>query len=89
MPGRTSSENATGTVISARIISGSPCASSSSVTGTDPSTEFSIGTTARSASPARTASSATVTVEHGTSSASAVPGSDRSACSVKVPAGPR
>ena len=47
-------------------VSGSPWASSSRVTGTDPSTEFSIGTTARSASPARTASSATVTVANDT-----------------------
>ena len=51
--------NAIGTVISRVIISGSPVASSSRVTGTEPSTEFSIGTTAPSASPSRTASSAT------------------------------
>src|SRR3954451_12211798 len=82
VPGRTSSENATGTVISCTIINGCPCASSSSVTGTDPSTEFSIGTTACSAVLLRTASSATVTVEHGWSSAPAAPGSERSACSV-------
>ena len=63
-PGRTSSENATGTVISRVILSGSPVASSSRVTGTEPSTEFSIGTTAWSAPPSRTESSATVTVEH-------------------------
>ena len=88
-PGRASRLNAIGTVISRVIISGSPVASSSSVTGTEPSTEFSIGTTAPSASPWRTASSATVTVGQGCSSARAAAGSDRSACSVKVPSGPR
>jgi hypothetical protein len=89
VPGRASRLNAIGTVISRVIISGSPVASSSSVTGTDPSTEFSMGTTAPSASPPRTASSARVTVEQGCSSARAAAGRLRRACSVNVPSGPR
>ena len=58
-----SSANRTGSTTSRTTCSGSPCASSSSVVATDPSTEFSIGTIAPSASPARTASSAAGTDE--------------------------
>ena len=57
MPGLTSSANSTGTMTSALISSCGPTASSSSVAFTPPSTELSIGTTARSAVPACTASS--------------------------------
>ena len=48
-----------------------------------------MGTTAWSASPDRTAWSATVTVEQARNLAPTTAGTDRSACSVKVPAGPR
>lgn len=54
-----------------------------------PSTEFSIGTNAASASPLRTASSAAGTDTIGTSSRVAASGSVRRATSVKVPSGPR
>src|SRR5260370_1297325 len=57
VPGLTSSANSTGTMTSALINSGGPAASSSSVAFTPPSTELSIGTTARAAWPECTASS--------------------------------
>jgi hypothetical protein len=73
----------------------SPCISSdesnanaSSVAGTEPSIEFSIGTTPPSTRPRSTASNTSAIDEHGTGSKSAM-GSDRSASSEKVPAGPR
>ena len=64
-----------------------PAARSSRVAVTTPSTELSIGTTARSAVPVRTAASAAWMVGHESGSA---PGSTaRSAASEKVPSGPR
>ena len=51
----------TGKVTSPATTSGSPVASSSKVRATTPSTEFSIGTRAKSAAPLRTASRAAVT----------------------------
>ena len=89
VPCLANSANCTSTCISRVIISGSPVDSSSIVTATPPSTEFSIGTTAPSASAALTASSAAETEPHGSSSALAAAGSERSACSVNVPSGPR
>jgi hypothetical protein len=89
VPGLASSANCTSTCISRVIINGSPLVSSSMVAATPPSTEFSIGTTAPSASDARTVSSATVTVLQGNSSAFAAAGSERRAASVNVPSGPR
>src|SRR5579859_3875224 len=71
------------------MISGAPLASSSSVAGTAPSTEFSSGTSAPSASPARTASIASVTLAIGSGVASTPPGSRRSAAWANVPSGPR
>src|SRR6266498_1361356 len=72
------------------MIRGSPVpASSSRVAGTAPSTEFSSGTSAPSASPARTASMARVTFAWGSSVASAAIGNVRSAAWANVPAGPR
>ena len=62
----------------------------SSVLRTDPSIEFSNGTSARSASPRSTARIASWTVAVRSASISAPSGSaSRSASSVKVPAGPR
>ena len=49
------------------MTSGAPLASSSSVAGTAPSTEFSSGTSAPSTVPARTASIASVTLGMGSS----------------------
>ena len=51
----------------------SPCASASSVALTEPSSEFSIGTSARSTRPSRTAATASWTVGSGTGSRSAPP----------------
>ena len=56
---------------------------------TTPSTELSMGTTARSAAPVRTAASAAWIVAHGTGSVGSVPASVRRAASVNVPSGPR
>jgi hypothetical protein len=56
---------------------------------TTPSTELSMGTTARSAAPDRTAASAAWMVGHGTGSACAAASSARKAASVNVPSGPR
>jgi hypothetical protein len=89
VPGRTSRANATGSTTSRVMTSGSPVASSSRVALTEPSTEFSNGTIAASASPSRTASRVAGTVGYGSSSARAAAGSERSAASVKVPCGPR
>jgi hypothetical protein len=88
-PAGTSSENVTGSRISRTICSGAPVASSSRVVATDPSTEFSIGTTAASASSARTASIAAGTVRCGNVSAPSASGTVRSAASANVPSGPR
>ena len=91
VPGRTHRLNCTGSEISAAIIKGSPLASSSSVAGTEPSTEFSMGTKAAAASPWRTASSAEVTEPNacvGGCGSSAASRSNNAACE-KVPSGPR
>ena len=62
----------------------------SSVAFTDPSSEFSIGTTARSTSRLWTAMTVSYTVGYGSSFTDAPAGADaRSASSVNVPAGPR
>ena len=61
-PGLVINAKVTGKVTSPAIVSGSPIANSSRVRATTPSTEFSIGTKAKSASPLRTASSAAVTL---------------------------
>ena len=66
-----------------------PAASSSRVALTAPSTELSIGTIARSAAPARTASSAAGMLAQGIASSGADGSNSASAASVKVPAGPR
>ena len=89
VPGLTSRANSTGTITSALMTSGVPLASSSSVALTPPSTELSIGTTARSAAPVLTASSAAAIVGYGTGSNSPVLCSALTACSQKVPRGPR
>src|SRR4051794_8074482 len=67
----------------------SPLANSSRVAGTAPSTEFSSGTSAASASPERTASMARVTLLVGSRSASRAIASERSAACANVPSGPR
>ena len=69
VPSRPSSANATGSRISVRMISARPVASSSRVAVTAPSTEFSSGTTPRSVTPSRTASSVAMIVGNGTASA--------------------
>ena len=89
VPGRAISANDTGSSTSRVTISGSPTASSSSVVDTEPSTEFSIGTSAWSASPRRTASSAAPTLTCGCRSPLAAAGTVRRAASAKVPSGPR
>ena len=88
VPGFAIKEKETGNVTSPAITNGSPVANSSSVRATTPSTEFSIGTRAKSALPSRTAMRAAVTFEYGISESDA----DvifLSAASVKVPTGPR
>ena len=88
VPGRTASWKTTETTISATITRGSPWERESRVALTPPSMEFSMGTTARSASPRRTAVSAWGALVMGMSSAPA--GAIWwTACSVKVPKGPR
>ena len=62
VPGSVIKTKETGSVVSAQTTSGSPTASSSKVRATTPSTEFSIGTSAFSAAPVRTALSAAVTL---------------------------
>jgi hypothetical protein len=59
------SEKLTDNVVSPKTTNGSPIASSSRVLATTPSTEFSIGTSARSHVPFRTALSAAVTFAYG------------------------
>ena len=88
-PGRPTSTKLMGTCTSARICSVSPRAISSTVAETPPSTEFSMGTTARSTSPLRSAATALSTEPADTNSASAGSATLRRAASVKVPAGPR
>jgi hypothetical protein len=78
-----------GTSTSRRSTSARPVASVSRVAVTPPSTEFSIGTTAKSARSARTVSSAETTSICGRYCASSGPATCRSAASVNVPAGPR
>jgi hypothetical protein len=86
---RAASTNSTGSTTSRVMIRGLPVASSSSVTGTAPPTEFSSGTSAASASPLRTASSASGTLRAGVRRPRSAAGMVRSAASVKVPSGPR
>ncbi len=86
VPGRTASTNDTGSSTSATMTSGVPAARLSRVADTPPSTEFSIGTSPDSISPARTASSTRATVAKGVDSASV---SVRRAWWVNVPAGPK
>jgi hypothetical protein len=86
VPGLASSANAMGTCSSA-MMTRLPVARSSRVAVTTPSTELSIGTTARSAVPSRTAASAAWMV--GQDSGSAPGSTARSAASENVPSGPR
>src|SRR6185312_7964505 len=65
VPGRATSVMVTGSTISCVITRGSPSARPSIVAGTEPSTEFSSGTAAASASPDRTAASAAGTLGWG------------------------
>ena len=67
----------------------SSSASVSSVTPTGPSSEFSIGTIARSTLPSETARIVSRTVASPTSSASPPSSAVRAASSENVPAGPR
>ena len=69
-PGAAASVNCTGTSISRTITSGSPPARLSSVAVTPPSTVLSMATTAKSASPVRTASMADDTSDTGRSTQS-------------------
>ena len=71
------------------ITSGSPSASPSIVAGTEPSTEFSSGTSAASASPDRTAARAAATLGWGYRAPSEEATALLSAASAKVPSGPR
>ena len=80
---------ATGSRSSAQMTMSGPVASSSRVALTAPSTEFSIGTIARSASPLRTASSVAWMVAHGSAPARAAGSKAARAASVNVPSGPR
>jgi hypothetical protein len=89
MSGRASSAKETASCTSRTICNGSPVASSSRVSDTEPSTEFSKGTSAAATSPWRTASSASATETHGTGSTPCAAGSERSAASQNVPCGPR
>ena len=66
-----------------------PVASSSRVALTAPSTEFSIGTIARSAAPSRTASTVACTVGHAMAPPRAAGSNAARAASVNVPSGPR
>ena len=88
VPGRTASWKTTCTCISATMTRGSPCERESNVALTPPSMEFSIGTTARSASPRRTAASACGALVIGMRIAPAG-ATWWTACSVNVPNGPR
>jgi hypothetical protein len=88
-PARAPSTNWTGSTTSRVMTSGSPSASSSRVTPTWPPIEFSSGTSAASASPPRTASSASGTLCAGVRVPCSAAGMVRSACSVNVPSGPR
>ena len=87
VPGLASSANAMGICSSARMTRPFPVARSSRVAVTTPSTELSIGTTARSAVPSRTAARAAWMV--GQDSGSAPGSTARSAASENVPSGPR
>ena len=89
VPGRASRERRTGTSISRAMCSGLPLTNSSRVPLTDPSTEFSKGTTAPPTDPSRTAAKASATVSTGTRSTSPLSGRLRTAVSAKVPSGPR
>ena len=61
----------------------------SSVGVTDPSSEFSIGTSARSTSPSWTAITASCRVGSGTSANASEPAADSTASWLTVPSGPR
>ena len=89
MPGRARRESRTGTSISRAMWSGVPLENSSRVPLTEPSTEFSKGTTAPSTEPSRVAAKASATVSTGTRSASRLSSRARAATSAKVPTGPR
>ncbi len=85
----TSRANSTGTITSALMTSGGPVTNSSRVALTPPSTELSIGTTARCAVPECTASSVAAIDAHATASRSPPGCSAATACSQNVPRGPR
>ena len=95
VPGRASSANATGSGTSAQITRSVllarsvPLASSSRVAVTAPSTEFSMGTMARSAAPLRTASRVAWMLTQGIACPAAALSKASSAASVNVPSGPR
>jgi hypothetical protein len=89
VPGRAASVNATSVNTSRVITSGSPWARPSIVAGTEPSTEFSNGTSAASASPDRTAASAPATLGWGYRAPSEEATALLRAASAKVPSGPR
>ena len=89
VPGRAIRAKRTGSATSSTMTRRLPFASSSRVTDTEPSTEFSIGMRAQSTSSARTASIAACTDIAGTCSASAQADIDSSAASQNVPRGPR
>ena len=88
VPGRAIRAKRTGRATSSTMTRRLPLASSSRVTDTEPSTEFSMGMRAQSTSSARTASIAACTDIAGTCSASAEAGIDSSAASQNVPARP-
>jgi hypothetical protein len=87
--GRAASTNSTGITTSRVITSGSPSTTSSSVTPTAPPIEFSHGTSAASASPARTASRASGTLRAAVRIPRTAAGMVSSACSANVLSGPR
>ena len=89
VPGRASSANATGSGTSAQITRSRAVGSSSRVAVTAPSTEFSMGTMARSAAPLRTASRVAWMLTQGIACPAAALSKASSAASVNVPSGPR
>ena len=93
VPGGAARTKRTGTTASATICRFPDRVSASRVAGTPPSTEFSMGTTAASTSPLRTASNISFWLRMGTRSTvsrrSCSVRRSMSAASVKVAAGPR
>jgi hypothetical protein len=87
--GRAAKTKSTGITTSRVMTSGSPSTISSRVMPTAPPTEFSHGTRAASASPSRTASSASGTLRTGVRIPLTAAGMVISACSVNVLSGPR